>query len=268
MPSTTPPVEPVNRTVNDQPWPEIELPPTQDELPYDDGDKMESPWHADNATLIKASYIAFRGGYLTDFYVGANMFVYFSMQQARNQDYRGPDVFIVKNVDGKRERLSWVVWDEDGRYPDVIFELLSPSTQQIDLDEKKQLYATTFRTGEYFCIAPQVERLIGWRFERRTYVPIEPDTRGRLWSEELGLWLGPWRGTFMGREDTWLRFYHSDGSLVLLPDEAERRRAENEQQRAEAERRRAEAEHRRANDLAARMAEMEAELKRLRGEET
>jgi hypothetical protein len=143
----------------------------------------------------------------------------------------------------------------------VIFELLSPSTQQIDLEEKKQLYATTFRTSEYFCIAPQVERLIGWRFERRSYVPIEPDTRGWLWSEELGIWLGPWRGTFMGREDTWLRFYHRDGSLVLLPDEAERQRADAERQRADAERQR-------ADDLAARVAEMEAELKRLRGEET
>lgn len=41
-------------------WPEIELPPT--DLPYDDGDKMESPWHFKSATLLMAGCIAARGG--------------------------------------------------------------------------------------------------------------------------------------------------------------------------------------------------------------
>jgi hypothetical protein len=241
-----------------QPWRDPDtMPPT--DLPYDDGDKMESPWHHGTATLILASYAALCGGRLETSYAGANMFVYYSSQQVRSKEYRGPDAFIVKNIDGTRERLYWAIWEEDGRYPDVIFELLSPSTEQEDLDSKKQLYEQVFRTPEYFCIAPQVERLLGWRLEHASYAPIEPDERGWLWSEQLEVWLGPWRGLYLGREDTWLRFYTADGELVPLPEEAERQRAEHEHQRAEAA-------EQRAAELAERLAEMEAELKRLRGE--
>ncbi len=242
----TPVLEP-GLTIDELPWPEIDLPPT--ELPYDDGDKMESPWHFGNAALLVANYVAARGGRRDDYFIGANMFIYFSLQQVRNRDYRGPDVFIVKNVDGTRPRLSWITWMEDGRYPDVIFELLSPSTEQTDLEDKKQIYEQTFRTAEYFCIAPEVERLLGWRRERQGYVPIMPAARGWLWSEELGLWLGAWEGQFFGEPHTWVRFYTAEGDLVLLPEEAERQRAETEaaaraaaEQRAEAERQRAEAE--------------------------
>ncbi|MCZ7568597.1 MAG: Uma2 family endonuclease [Ardenticatenaceae bacterium] len=249
--STAPP-EITELTIDEKPWPEIELPPT--DLPYDDGEPMESPWHFGNAALLVAGYVAARGGRRDDYFVGANMFLYYSTRQVRDQDYKGPDVFIVKNVDGAKKRLSWIVWDEDGRYPDVIVELLSPSTEREDLGPKKRLYEQTFRTPEYFCCAPEVERLLGWRMAASgVYESIAPDERGWLWSEELGLWLGPWQGTFLGEEHTWLRFYAPDGELVLLPDEAALRRAEAERQRAE--------------EFAARVAALEAELSRLRGGE-
>lgn len=67
----------------------------------------------------------------------------------------------------------------------------------------------------------------------------------------MPLWIGPWRGRFLDEERTWLRFYHPDGSLVLLPEEAERERAETE--------------HERAENLAAQVTALEAELARLRG---
>jgi Uma2 family endonuclease len=271
-------------TIDEMPWQDIELPPT--DLPYDDGDKMESPWHADQGPLLKACYIAARAGRRDDYYIGVNMFVYYSMRQVRNQDYKGPDVFVVKDVDGTQYRLSWIAWAEDGRYPDVIFEFLSKSTESEDLGPKKQLYEQTFRTTEYFCVAPEVERLLGWRLTNRHYVPIAPDERGWLWSEELQVWLGAWHGRYMAEEHTWLRLYHPDGGLVLLPDEAatqradaerqraeaetqraetERQRAEAETQRADAEHQRAEAERQRADSLAERLAALETELNRLKG---
>ncbi len=42
--------------------------------------------------------------------------------------YRGPDAFLVRNVDAGHKRDVWVSWEEDGRFPDLILELLSPST--------------------------------------------------------------------------------------------------------------------------------------------
>jgi Uma2 family endonuclease len=225
---------------------------------------MESPWHFRNAALLVAAYVAAHGRQRHDYFIGANMFVYYSTRQIRSQDFKGPDVFIVKEVDGTKPRLSWIAWDEDSRLPDVIFELLSPSTEEYDLGGKKQLYERTFRTREYFCVAPEVERLLGWRLnEANRYTPLTPDERGWLWSEELGLWLGAWRGSYLGEEHTWLRFYTQEGALALLPEEAERQRADAAEQRAESAEQQAQAEHQRAEELIARLAELETELRRM-----
>ncbi len=35
-----------------------------------------------------------------DFFIGANLTVYFSRQQLRNKDFRGPDFFLVKATEG------------------------------------------------------------------------------------------------------------------------------------------------------------------------
>jgi len=240
-------------SIDEMPWPEFIDPPPTD-LPYDDGEPMESPWHAARGPLLKASYVARHGGRMTDYYVGVNMFVYYSWQQVRNKDYKGPDLYFVKNVDGTRDRLYWAIWNEAGRYLDVIIELLSTTTEREDLGPKKRLYEQVFRTTEYFCVAPQVERLLGGRLTCGHYKAIKLDPHGRLWSQELDLWLGPWRGVYLGEKHTWLRFYTNDGALVSLPEEAKRARAETERQRAD--------------DLATRLAILEDELRGLRGEET
>ena len=87
----------------------------------------------------------------TDYYVGGNMFFYYDPQS--RMKLRGPDFFLVLNVEN-RERKSWVVWQEDMRFSDVIIELLSDTTQKIDKEEKKVLYEQVFRTGEYYLYDP------------------------------------------------------------------------------------------------------------------
>ncbi|MBI2875999.1 MAG: Uma2 family endonuclease, partial [Candidatus Tectomicrobia bacterium] len=147
-------------------------------------------------------------------------------------------------------RGAWVVWEEGGRYPNLIVELLSPTTAKEDKTVKKEIYEQTFRTPEYYCYDPETEELIGWRLNGGGYQPIRPDERGWLWSEQLGLWLGRWEGKFQGFQATWLRFYTAEGRLVFVAAEAEEQRAEVERQRAEL----AEAEVAR---LRARLAELE-----------
>ena len=78
-----------------------------------------------------------------DGYVGGNMFVYFSLAQVRHQDFKGPDFFAVLGVP-KGERKSWVVWEE-GKGPDVVIELLSNSTAELDKTDKKQVYQNVQR---------------------------------------------------------------------------------------------------------------------------
>ena len=86
--------------------PEVKLPPSSTELPYEDGIPMETPYHrAQVNLLIDLTDYHWRDRH--DYYVGGNMFLYFSETQARNRDYRGPDFFIVKDVEGAKERNSW-----------------------------------------------------------------------------------------------------------------------------------------------------------------
>src|SRR5262245_24229468 len=101
------------------------------ELIETDGEPLESRWHFTAIALLLDSindYLRHRD----DYFAAGNLFLYYSEQQARNRDYRGPDFFFVDQVDGHRERKWWAVWEEGGRYPDVIVELLSPTTADID----------------------------------------------------------------------------------------------------------------------------------------
>ena len=82
---------------------------------------------------------------------------------------------MVLGVDGTCPRKAWVAWEEGGRYPNVIVELLSPSTAQEDKTVKKQLYEQTFRTPEYVCYDPDSQELIGWGMNAGRYVPLEPN---------------------------------------------------------------------------------------------
>jgi len=240
------------------------------DLPSEDGIPLETNWHRIEMNLLIAS-VHWHWRDRRDYFAGGNMFIYFSLAQVRNKDYRGPDFFVVKDTDGDKNRDSWVVWNEDGQYPDVIVELASASTIGTDLGLKKHLYEHTFRTPEYFCYDPGEKRLYGWRMNKRVYVKILPNDRGWLWSEELGLWIGLWEGEFQRVNSVWLRFYNDDGQLILTRGEAESKRAEAESKRAEAEARRAEAEaqraeteSRRAETESRRADAAEAELERLR----
>ena len=57
-----------------------------------------------------------------NYFIGANLSIYFSRQQLKNRDFRGPDFFLVNGV-SRHPRNSWVVWEEDGQYVDHILSI-------------------------------------------------------------------------------------------------------------------------------------------------
>jgi Putative restriction endonuclease len=149
----------------------------------------------------------------------------------------GGRAFVVLNVDGTRDRQAWIVWEENGRYPDAIVELMSPSTTSIDVGLKKDIYEQTFRTPDYFVFDPfDSNSLQGWHLDaNQQYQSLTPNERGWLWCQRLGLWLGTWEGEIESKPAIWLRFYDREGNLVLLPEEAaERARQQAEQARRDA----------------------------------
>ena len=240
---------------------EVEMPPT--DLLETDEQPLETPIHRATINLLIEQVEIHNAG-RRDYYVGGNMFIYFSSEQAKNRDYKGPDFFYVQGVDHDRPRQFWATWDENGRYPDVIIELLSPSTADADLSTKKDLYERTFRTSEYFCYDPLTYEQRGWRLEAGGYVPLLPDSDGRLVSDVLGLRLGTWEGRYLELPARWLRFFDATGRVVPLRSELEREGAEAEAKRAEAEAKRAEAEAKRADAAEAELSRVRQELDRLR----
>ncbi|GAC1468506.1 MAG: Uma2 family endonuclease [Chamaesiphon sp.] len=229
---------------------DVALPPTQDELPCCDGIPMETQRHFLQMGLLidqLMPWLAQR----EDGFVSGNMFVYFSLAQVRNQDFRGPDFFVALGVP-KRERKSWVVWEE-GKSLDVVIELLSDSTAERDKTEKKQIYQNQLRVPEYFWFDPfHPEDWAGFALRDGVYEPLGLDTQGRFVSQQLGLTLLQWQGKYQEVEAVWLRWATCEG--VLLPTSQEQAEqaeqwAEQAEQWAEQAEQRAEQAEQRAEQL-------------------
>jgi len=192
-----------------------------------------------------------------DFYAAGNLTIYYSPRQLKSEDFRGPDFFVVLETD-RKTRKSWVVWEEDGKYPNVILEIISPSTANTDKDFKKKLYQSTFRTPDYFWFDPETQEFAGFHLLDGNYQPIKANPQGLLWSQQLGLYVGIHQGL--------LRFFTPELELVPTPEEAadaERQEkelaltiAQQETQRADVERQEKELALTRAEKLAAKLREL------------
>ena len=146
----------------------------------------------------------------TDFYATGNLTIYYNPNKLTTQDFRGPDFFVVLGTDN-RPRSSWLLWVEEGKYPNIIIELLSNSTAKVDRSTKKDLYQNTFRTPEYFWFHPHTLEFKGFRLIGGTYQPLEPNADGWFWSEQLEL--------FLGIHNSQLRFFSPDKKLIATPAE-------------------------------------------------
>ena len=192
----------------------------------------------------------------TDYFTAGDTFLYYSVEQARfiaenvpapgeppSREYRavmGPDYFFVADAPWRDGRQMWILWEEDNRYPQVVVELTSPSTAKIDRTVKKQRYERLFKTSEYYMYRPDADSFDAYhlgptvRYRKAIAKPAVSgaDTVSKqwVWSEQLGVWLGLWEGTFARYQCLWLRFYDADGQLIPT----ERERAEAEKTRAEA----------------------------------
>lgn len=178
------------------------------------------------------------------------MFVYFSELQTRGNDFRGPDTFVVLGTDKTKERLSWMAWEEGGKLPDVVIEILSESTEHVDRGEKMRIYERVWRTGHYFLYDPFTHALEGYVLNAGRYERLTPDARGDLLVSSMELSVG----VRLGDADTrWLRWIDAGEVHPYFASEIEAPlRA-----RMDAETARADAETARADAAEARLAELE-----------
>ena len=164
------------------------------------------------------------------FYIGSNNFLYYNPY--RQQDNVAPDLYLALDV-AERTREKYQTWSEGGKFPDLVFEFLSPATRKADLNEKKDLYA---RLGarEYFVhdARPRIHKRLtaGWRLVEGRYQPIVPLPTGGLFSEVLGLEL-----RVLGQ---WLRLIDpATGKPIPTPEEETKGRLQESRARLAAEER-------------------------------
>jgi Uma2 family endonuclease len=251
----------------------VEMPPTEDDLPFSDGRPMETQKHRlQMEFLIVTLERHWHERGREDAYVGGNMGVYYSVEQARAQNFRAPDFFLVLNTT-RRVRKSWVIWQE-GRAPNLVIELLSESTKAADRGIKKQIYQDFMRVHEYVLHDVMNNSFEAFRLTPATdddptphYEPVElVRTTGNgtktalepcFVSPQLGLELVLWEGEYGGYWETWLRWRDSaTGELLFTFAEVAReetKRANEAEGRAREERERAREERERAERLAAKL---------------
>jgi len=167
----------------------------------------------------------------------------------------GPDIMVIFGV---RERKNWSTFDvaQEGVRPALIIELTSPETAGLDRSNKLEQYETV-GVPLYVIIDAVTSRrqagirLMGYQLQQEVYQMLVPNEQGRLWLEPVRVWLSVAADEIVCYDEAGQPL----GDYVALRTalEAEIRA------RAEAEARAATAE--------ARVRELEAELRRLRGED-
>ena len=189
-------------------------------------------------------------------------------------DARIPDLLVVRDGDRElmEEQRGYAI-DSQGKAPDFVLEVASPTTGRVDYTDKRADYER-FGISEYWRFDPSGGEyhdaaLAGDRLVDGVYEPIVIDGigEGRLrgYSDALGLYVC-W-------EDGRLRFFDPRTESYLRSHDEDATRAEEERAgrlaaQARAGTAEARAEEERAGRVAAesRLAEIELELSRLRSE--
>jgi Uma2 family endonuclease len=170
---------------------------------YSNEPELESSLHLQQIIVLLTS-LEWLWSDRQDYFVAGNLTIYYSSHQRKSEEFRGPDLFVVLDTE-RKPRKSWVVWEEDGKYPHLIIEILSESTASVDRGLKKQIYQETFRTPNYFLFDPETLELTGYHLVNGKYQLIEKNQNGLLWSEPLGLYLGVYKNQ--------LRWFNVQGEL-------------------------------------------------------
>ena len=132
-----------------------------------------------------------------DVFVGSDQFVYWDPaydSRSNPANYPpAPDLYVAFGV-ANRHRGSYVVWEE-GKPPDFVLEIVSPSSRRRDVEEKPDLYAR-MGVAEFFLYDPESKRApvpSGFELRAGGYEPLPeealPEDAIGVRSKMLGLCL-------------------------------------------------------------------------------
>ena len=193
------------------------------EYPSSDGKPLAENDAQHTAILYGIGALSVHYAGRNDVYVSGDLLIYY--EEGNPRVSVAPDVFVVFGVED-RMRMNYKVWEE-GKGPDFVLEVASPSTWREDVGRKRGVYARLGvkeywlfdPLGEHLKPALQGYRLVDGEYERQPLL-ASLDRRLGLRSETLGLEL--WA---KGRR---MRFRDPGTGLDLLSHDEEHDRAERE----------------------------------------
>jgi hypothetical protein len=174
--------------------------------------------------------------------------------KGNNKKVTAPDVMAAFGRQ-KGDRSSYMQWKEANVPPTVVFEILSPSNSEKEMEEKFVFYEQ-FGVGEYYVYDPDWITLKGFLRDGDSLVPIPEmhnwvSPRLRIRFDLSGDELVVWRPDNV-RFQTFSELVQSKQEQYLRA-EAQHKRADDALQIVEKERQRADEEHQRAELLLAKL---------------
>lgn len=200
--------------------------------------------------------------------IGQDCGIYWRETDPPEKGAEAPDWFYVPNVppllDGEIRR-SYVLWREfmaplialefasgDGSEERDATPLSVTAEGKTTKPGKFWVYEQIIRIPYYGIYEIKTGNLEVYHLRDFAYQKLELNQRAHYSISALGVELGLWEGSYQNQTQLWLRWWDSEGNLLLIGDE----RAEQERQRAEQERQRAEQAEQKVARLAARLRAM------------
>ncbi|AFZ56978.1 Uma2 family endonuclease [Anabaena cylindrica FACHB-243] len=136
------------------------LPLTQSEIIYpdSDGQPMANNTEQFRWILVIQQNLDWLFADNSNVFVGGDLFWY--PLEGKNNIVNAPDIFVVFGRP-KNKRGSYLQWKEAGIAPQVVFEILSPSNSQDEM-ERKLIFYERYEVEEYYIYNPEKNQLRGW----------------------------------------------------------------------------------------------------------
>ncbi len=150
--------------------------------------------------------------------------------KGNNVTRKAPDVMIVFGRP-KRDRGSYLQWEEDNIPPQVVFEILSPSNSAKEMIGKYKFYER-YGVEEYYLYDPDKSELTGWLRSGDELAEIE----------QMVGWVSPRLGIRFVLSDGELEIYRPDGQRFLTYEQQAEAREQEQQRTQQAEARAQQAE--------------------------
>ncbi|MBP0018936.1 MAG: Uma2 family endonuclease [Cyanobacteria bacterium SBLK] len=224
--------------------------PDHTQLPCEDGTSVKNFQEHPQSILLTTSLRPLLDRLHPDgqYDIGQDSGIYWKVTHPPLKGCVSPDWFYVPNIPpllNGQIRRSYVLWQERIP-PSIVLEFVSGSGAVVAERCRSEERDRTRETGKFWVYETQIqpeyygiyeirrESVEVYRLVNGRYRLLTPNARGHFPINPLNVELGIWQGRYQNRTLPWLRWWDSEGNLLLAGEErAEQERREKEQAQIE-----------------------------------